>query len=191
MRPAISFAPSRKPKVVKLTFIKGASLNDPARSTSTKEKKLTNLPSRRSSAKRSPSTVASRSLPGKRSPESKRPTTIADYIRAAPSDGQLHLRRLYAILKSVAPEAEETIKWGTPFFVEPRFLFAFSAHKAHLDLAPTAAGLEPFRKELEKYKTTKELLQLPYDKPLPEGLVRKIAEHRLREVRERADDGFW
>ena len=37
------------------------------------------------------------------------------------------------ILKSVAPEAEEAIKWGTPFFVEPRFLFAFSAHKAHLN----------------------------------------------------------
>ena len=43
----------------------------------------------------------------------KRPTTIAEYIRAAPREGQPHLRRLYAILKSVAPEAEETIKWGT------------------------------------------------------------------------------
>ena len=59
---------------------------------------------------------------------SKRPTTIAEYIRAAPCAAQPHLRRLYAILKGVAPEAEEAIKWGTPFFVEPRFLFAFSAH---------------------------------------------------------------
>ena len=59
---------------------------------------------------------------------SKRPTTIAEYIEAAPREGQPHLRRLYAILKSVAPKAEEAIKWGTPFFVEPRFLFAFSAH---------------------------------------------------------------
>ena len=122
---------------------------------------------------------------------SKRPTTIAGYIRAAPRAGQAHLRRLYAILKSVAPEAEETIKWGTPFFVEPRFLFAFSAHKVHLDFAPMAAGLEPFRKELEKHKTTKNYLQVPYDEPLPEDLIRKIAEHRLRTVREREDDAFW
>jgi hypothetical protein len=43
----------------------------------------------------------------------KRPTTIAAYIRAAPRAGQPHLRRLYAILKSVAPEAQETIKWGS------------------------------------------------------------------------------
>ncbi len=66
-----------------------------------------------------------------------------------------------AILKSVAPEAEEAIKWGTPFFVEPRFLFAFSAHKAHCNFAPTPAALEAFRKELEKHKTTKNYLQIP------------------------------
>ncbi len=110
----------------------------------------------------------------------KRPTTIAEYIQAAPREGQPHLRRLYAILKSVAPKAEETIKWGTPFFVEPRFLFAFSAHKAHLNFAPTAAALEPFRRELKKHKTTKGTLQIPYNKSLPEDLVRKIAEYRLQ-----------
>jgi len=122
---------------------------------------------------------------------SERPTTIAAYIEAAPREGQPHLRRLYAILQRVAPEAEEAIKWGTPFFVEPRFLFAFSAHKAHLSFAPSAAALEAFRKELEKHRTTKETLQVPYDEPLPEALIRKIAEHRLRVVREREDDAFW
>jgi uncharacterized protein YdhG (YjbR/CyaY superfamily) len=122
---------------------------------------------------------------------SKRPTTIAEYIRAAPREGQPHLRRLYAILKSVAPEAEEAVKWGNPFFVEPRFLFAFSAHKAHLSFAPTAAALEQFRTELEQHKTTKNFLQIPYNESLPEDLIRKIAEYRLGVVREREDDAFW
>jgi len=122
---------------------------------------------------------------------SKRPATIAEYIRAAPREGQPHLCRLYAILKSIAPEAEEAIKWGTPFFVEPRFLFAFSAHKAHCNFAPTPAALKPFRKELEKHKTTKNTLQIPYNESLPEDLVRKIAEYRLRVVCEREDDAFW
>jgi len=121
---------------------------------------------------------------------SKRPTTIAEYIRAAPREGQPHLRRLYAILKSVAPQAEEAIKWGTPFFVE-RFLFAFSAHKAHLSFAPTAAALERFRKELEKHNTTKGTLRIPYNESLPEGLVRRMAEYSLRVVSEREDDAFW
>src|ERR1700721_2913896 len=122
---------------------------------------------------------------------SKRPTTIAEYIRAAPRAGQPHLRRLYAILKRVAPEAEEAIKWGTPFFVEPRFLFAFSAHKAHLNFAPTAATMDVFSEKLKKHKTTKGLLQIPYNEPLPEDLIRKIAEYRIRDVREREDDAFW
>ena len=85
----------------------------------------------------------------------KRPTTIAEYIRAAPRAGQPHLRRLHALLKSVAPDAEEAIKWGTPFFVEPRFLFAFSAHKAHCSFAPAAAALAQFREELKAHSTTK------------------------------------
>lgn len=122
---------------------------------------------------------------------SKRPTTIAAYIKAAPREGQPHLRRLYKILKSVAPDAQETIKWGSPFFVEPRFLFAFSAYKAHLDFAPSTTALEAFREELKKHKTTKNYLQVPYNEPLPEDLIRTIAEYRLREVREREDDGFW
>lgn len=122
---------------------------------------------------------------------SKRPTTIAEYIDAAPPAGRPHLRRLYALLKSVAPKAEEAIKWGNPFFVEPRFLFAFSAHKAHCNLVLTAGTTEVFRDELAAYKTTKNFLQIPYDQPVPEELIRKIAEFRLREVSAREDDGFW
>lgn len=121
----------------------------------------------------------------------KLPTTIAGYIRAAPRAGQPHLRRLHAILKRAAPDATEAIKWGTPFFVEPRFLFAFAAFKAHLDFAPGEAAMKEFRKELNKHKTTRNYLQVPYDTPLPEELIRKIAEYRVRTVREREDDGFW
>jgi len=122
---------------------------------------------------------------------SKRPTTIAEYIRAAPRVGQPHLRRVHAILKSVAPEAEQVMKWGTPFFVEPRFLFAFSAHKAHLSLAPTAAALRAFRTELEKYNTTKHMLKIPYAEPVPEALIRKIAQFCVRDVSGRTTDAFW
>lgn len=121
----------------------------------------------------------------------KRPTTIAEYIEAAAPAGQPHLRRLYAILKSVAPKAEEAIKWGTPFFIEPRFLFAFSAHKSHCNFAASPDTLEVFRTELEKHRTTKHYLQIPFDEPVPEDLIRRIAEYRLKVVSEREDDAFW
>jgi uncharacterized protein YdhG (YjbR/CyaY superfamily) len=122
---------------------------------------------------------------------SKRPTTIAEYIRAAPRAGQPHLRRLHQILKGVAPQAEEKIKWGTPFFVEPRFLFAFSAHREHLSFAPMAAALEHFRAELAHHDTTKNFLRIRYDEALPEVLLRQIARYCVRKLRARKDDAFW
>ena len=135
-----------------------------------------------------------RTTPSKKPPAAKakrRPTTIADYIQAAPRQGQPHLRELYALLKSVAPEAKETIKWGTPFFVEPRFLFAFSAHKAHINFAPMAKAMDPFRKELAQHKTTSNFLQIPYSEPLPVPLIRRIAKHCVREAQRRTTDKFW
>ena len=120
-----------------------------------------------------------------------KPTTIAQYIDAALPKGQTHLRELYAILKSVAPDAEETIKWNTPFFIEPRFLFSFSGHKTHCSFAPSEKALHVFSEELQLYQRTRNLLQIPYDQPMPEKLIRRIAEYRLKMVAEREDDGFW
>ena len=120
-----------------------------------------------------------------------RPKTVAQYIQAAPPGGRPHVRRLYTILKSVAPKAKQVMKWGTPFFIEPRFLFAFSAHKAHMNFVPMPSGLKPFSAELKKHRTTKGSLQIPYDKPFPADLVRRIAKRRAQDVAKRNDDGFW
>jgi uncharacterized protein YdhG (YjbR/CyaY superfamily) len=118
-------------------------------------------------------------------------SSIAAYIAAAPPAGQAHLRRLHEILKEVAPDAQEAIKWGMPFFIEPRFLFSFSACKAHLNFAPSAATLGHFREQLQGQRTTKNYLQVRYDEPLPEALIRRIAKHQLQTVRAREDDSFW
>ena len=118
-----------------------------------------------------------------------RPATIPEYIQAAPREGHPHLRRLYAILKSVAPDAQEVIKWGVPFFVNPRFVYTFNACKAHLNFAPSPAVLQAFRKELKDYQTTKNFLQIRYDEPLPEALIRKMAKYRVRNMGE--GESFW
>ena len=122
----------------------------------------------------------------------ERPTTVPSYIEAAPEAGRAHLRRLDALLREAAPEAERVIKWNVPFFVEPRFLFSFSAHKAHLGFVTTPETLAPFGDALAGYEVTpRGILKLPYARPLPEALIRRIAERRVRMVAEREDDGFW
>lgn len=121
----------------------------------------------------------------------EKPKTIAAYIKAAPSAGQPHLRRLDTILKGVAPKARGEIKWGSPFYVEPRFLFAFSAHRAHLDLAPGIEVMDHFREKFGPYKSTKYMLQVRYDQPLPEALIRRMAKECCKRLRARKTDSFW
>lgn len=114
-----------------------------------------------------------------------KPTTVHDYIKAAPKVAQKHLKELRSILKDVAPKAVENIKWGSPVLEGKRILFAYNAHKSHLNFMPTRSSLAPFTKELEAYKTGKDTIQFPYDKPLPKSLIKKIAVHRYINVEEK------
>jgi uncharacterized protein YdhG (YjbR/CyaY superfamily) len=118
-----------------------------------------------------------------------KPKTVDEYIEAAPREAQEKLREIRAILKKVAPDAKEAVKWGYPVFEEERILFSYSAHKSHLNFMPTGPAMEPFKEELAKFKTGRETIQFPYDKPLPKALIRKIASFRAEQVRE--SDARW
>ncbi|WP_276500386.1 iron chaperone [Terrimonas pollutisoli] len=118
-----------------------------------------------------------------------KPTTVTEYINAAPKEAQKKLRELREILKKVAPNAKETLKWGSPVFEEKRILFAYAAFKSHLNFMPTHSAMEPFKEKLAAYTTGKDTIQFPYDKPLPKLLIRKIAAFRAKEVREK--DARW
>lgn len=119
----------------------------------------------------------------------KKPSTIAEYIESAPIEAQEKLSEIRAILRKVAPKATETLKWGTPVFEEKRILFSYSAVKSHINFMPTHSSLEPFKEELAGYKTGKDTIQFPYNKPLPAMLIHKIAAFRAKDVRE--NDALW
>lgn len=119
----------------------------------------------------------------------KKPTTITAYIKAAPKESRVYLREIRTILKSVAPKAKQTVKWGTPVFEEHRILFAFAAYKSHINFMPTPAVVKAFKKESANYKTGSGSIQIPYDKPLPKALIRKMAALRVKQLRE--DDAKW
>ena len=114
----------------------------------------------------------------------KRPATVEEYIEDAPPEARPHLRQMYRILKSVAPEGSDAIKWGVPVFWERGMLFGFAAYKAHLSFGPGEAAMKRFSKELAEYKTGKGTMQIPYNQSFPEDLVRMIAVCCIIEVRE-------
>lgn len=113
-----------------------------------------------------------------------KPTTIDAYIDAAPEEAKNMLRELREILRKVAPDATEAIKWGAPVFEEKRILFSFTAHKSHINFMPTRSTLDVFKDDLTEYTTGMDTIQFPYGKPLPKELIKKIAEYRRKDVLE-------
>ena len=118
-----------------------------------------------------------------------KPTTVEQYIQGKPQEAREKLLEIRQILKSVAPDAKELIKWGSPVFEENRILFSYTAFRSHLNFMPTRKTLDHFREELVKYQTGMDTVQFPYDKPLPKALILKLAKHRAKDVRE--NDARW
>jgi uncharacterized protein YdhG (YjbR/CyaY superfamily) len=118
-----------------------------------------------------------------------RPSNVDEYISAAPVNAREKLKEIRAILKSVAPGAKEELKWGNPVLIDTRILFSYSAYKSHLNFMPTGPAMEPFKEELADFKTGKDTIQFPYDKPLPKALIKKIAAYRVKDVKE--NDARW
>lgn len=111
-----------------------------------------------------------------------KPATIDEYIENAPEVAQDRLREIRTLLASVAPDATEVIKWNVPALETDRILFAFSAHKTHINFTPTRTTLEAMKDELGDFETGRDNIKLPYDRPLPLDLLRKVAEYRVSEV---------
>src|SRR5512139_2338078 len=116
--------------------------------------------------------------------EKAKPTSVMEYIDATTGEVKERLLELRGILREVAPDATESLKWGSPVFEEKRILFSFSAFKSHINFMPTHSAMIPFEKELTDYKTGKDTIQFPYSKPLPKALIKKIAAYRVKEVKE-------
>ncbi|HSK14108.1 MAG TPA: DUF1801 domain-containing protein [Phnomibacter sp.] len=121
-------------------------------------------------------------------PDAK-PTTVDEYINAAPPQAKEKLQELRALLKKAAPNATEALKWGIPVMMEKRILFSYAAYKAHINFMPTGPSMAPFLTELAAYTLGKDTIQFPYDKPLPKALITKIAKFRIKDVKE--NDAKW
>ena len=57
----------------------------------------------------------------------------------------------------------------------------FAAFKNHIGFFPAPSGIENFKGELAKYKTSKGTVQFPLDDGIPMGVVRVFVRFRLKE----------
>ncbi|MBI5290071.1 MAG: DUF1801 domain-containing protein [Chloroflexi bacterium] len=115
----------------------------------------------------------------------KKPTTIDEYIKAAPKDARDALKHVRQAIREVAPDAQEKISYQMPAFkLHGRILVYFAAHTHHIGLYP--APVEAFAKEFAKYETSKGTVRFPLDKPMPLPLIKKVVRHMAKEVEAKA-----
>ena len=110
-----------------------------------------------------------------------KPTSVREYIEAAPKEAQKKLREMRACIREAAPDATEGLKWGMPAFLYKRTLVTFAAQKNHIGFYPTPPAVKAFAKELAKFNTASGSIQFPLEKPLLLSLIRKITAFRVRE----------
>jgi uncharacterized protein YdhG (YjbR/CyaY superfamily) len=105
-------------------------------------------------------------------------TNIDEYIKDFPEESQKILEQLRVTIKKAAPKAVEVISYSMPAFKQNGVLVYFAAYKNHIGFYPTPSGIEAFKNELSKYKSSKGAVQFPIDKPLPLTLITKIVKFR-------------
>jgi uncharacterized protein YdhG (YjbR/CyaY superfamily) len=110
-------------------------------------------------------------------------STIDQYISGFPQDTGRILEQIRHEVKSVAPEAVETIKYSMPTFTLKGNLIHFAAFKNHIGLYPAPKGDDQLDYEMSAYKAEKSTLQFPLNKPIPLDLIRRIIKRRVEELR--------
>src|SRR6478609_9771463 len=109
-----------------------------------------------------------------------KPTTIEEYIKAAPEESQDKLRQMHACICAAAPGAAEGLKWSMPAYSYKRILITFAVFKNHIGFYPTPYVIKTFEKQLEKYKTAESSVQFPHNQKFPLALISKMVKFRVK-----------
>jgi uncharacterized protein YdhG (YjbR/CyaY superfamily) len=109
---------------------------------------------------------------------------VDEYVAKLDEPRRTTLNQLRETILRVIPEAEQCISYGMPAFrMHGKVVAGFAAFKNHLSYLPHSGSVFPeLQAELEGYTTSSGALRFPVDSPLPEELVRKLIEVRLRQV---------
>lgn len=109
--------------------------------------------------------------------------TVDEYISQSPSESQIILEKIRALVRRVAPSAVEGMSYGMPGFkLNGKPLVYFAAWKSHIGFYALPSGNAAFKKELSSYKVAKGSIQFPLDRPIPYDLIEKMVQFRVQEL---------
>lgn len=111
---------------------------------------------------------------------------IDEYLQKINESSKLELERIRRIAKQVVPDAEEVISYGMPTLkYKNKSFLGFDVHTNHIGIYPYGGEeIEVFNKELSEldYGFSSGAIRVPFDKPIPEALLKKIIQHRIERI---------
>ncbi len=113
----------------------------------------------------------------------KKVKSHSEYISGFPPQVQRKLKQMRALIRKEVPSAIESISYGIAGFSLDGPLVYIGGFKDHVSFFPTSSGVEAFKGELSRYKTSAGTIQFPLDEDLPLDLLRRIVRFRLSENR--------
>lgn len=106
--------------------------------------------------------------------------SVDDYINKFSGEVRNRLELIKKEVKTIAPDAEETLGYGIATFkLKEKNFVHFGGYEKHIGFYPTPAVLEHFQDKLKSYKGAKGSVQFPNDQDLPIGLIKEMTEYRL------------
>jgi uncharacterized protein YdhG (YjbR/CyaY superfamily) len=111
------------------------------------------------------------------------PKAVDDYIAAAPQAARATLAQLRQIIRAAAPEADEYVSYGMPFYQYHGARIAFAAFKSHIGFYGVSSVIAEHRRELAGYhQTAKGTIHFPIDEPLPAALIENLVKARFKQA---------
>jgi uncharacterized protein YdhG (YjbR/CyaY superfamily) len=113
---------------------------------------------------------------------------VDEYITDAPKEIQVKLRKLRALIKEIAPKAEERMSYGMPYYEYKGRLVYFALMKRHIGLYIPPPIITEHKNELIKYGTSISAVRFPINEKLPYSLIKKLIKSRMKKNKAKKPD---
>jgi uncharacterized protein YdhG (YjbR/CyaY superfamily) len=117
-----------------------------------------------------------------------KPASVDDYLDRQPEAVRVLLEQVRRAIAEALPEATETISYQMPAYrTLAGYAIYFAAWKDHYSVYPASdAVIAALAEASEPHQLSKRTIKFAFDKPVPTGLIGRVAQIRAQDLAEHA-----
>lgn len=106
-------------------------------------------------------------------------TSVDEYITKASDQARPLLKQMRELIRTTAPEAEERISYGMPYYSYKGRLIYFAGFNKYVAAYAMSDAMEACKEEVKPYRRAKATLHFAFDQPLPKALITKLVKIQM------------